>query len=101
MTVMATPMTTDELAAVVLALRQKFPQLPAAEVETVVARVYAELAAAARVTAHLIPLTLNRSRRLLAAENDEIGGSRAQSANGVPGHDQEGLLATPVMTNAS
>jgi hypothetical protein len=101
MTVMATSMTSDELAAVVSALRQKFPQLPAVEVETVVARVYAELAAGARVTAHLIPLTLNRSRRLLAGESDEASGAEAQSATGAYGRDREGLLATAVRTNSS
>jgi hypothetical protein len=94
MTVTATSMTSDELTAVVSALRQRFPQLPAVEVETVVARVYEELAATAKVTAHLIPLTLNRSRRLLTDERDEVGRAEAQSATGAYGHHREGLLAT-------
>jgi hypothetical protein len=37
----------------------------------VVAEVYARLAASARVTAHLIPLTLNRSRRVLESTATE------------------------------
>jgi len=36
-------------------------------VERVVADVYARLVASATVTAHLIPLTLNRSRRVLGS----------------------------------
>jgi hypothetical protein len=60
------PMVSDELEAIVAALCRKYPEHPAAEIEAVVARVHAELATGAKVTAHLIPLTLNRSRRLLA-----------------------------------
>lgn len=59
------PMVSDELEAIVTALRQKYPEHPT-QVEAVVAQVYADLAASAKVTAHLIPLTLNRSRRILA-----------------------------------
>jgi hypothetical protein len=56
----------DELDSVVSTLCTRLPGRTRSEVEAVVAAVYAELAAGATVTAHLIPLTLNRSRRLLS-----------------------------------
>ena len=59
-------MIRDELGAVVSALCARFPERNPDEVERVVADVYAQLVANATVTAHLIPLTLNRSRRLLS-----------------------------------
>ena len=58
-------MIRDELGAVVSALCARFPDRNLSDVERVVADVYAQLVANATVTAHLIPLTLNRSRRLL------------------------------------
>ena len=58
-------MVRDELGAVVSALCARFPDRSRSDVERVVADVYARLVASATVTAHLIPLTLNRSRRLL------------------------------------
>lgn len=61
------PMVRDELGAVVSALCARFPDRSRADVEGVVADVYARLVASATVTAHLIPLTLNRSRRLLGS----------------------------------
>lgn len=67
MTAFAEPMVHDELEGVASTLCTKFPQRSRSEVESVVATVYAELAANAKVSAHLIPLTLNRSRRLLAS----------------------------------
>ncbi|WP_123024452.1 three-helix bundle dimerization domain-containing protein [Mycolicibacterium stellerae] len=66
MTTFAEPMVHDELNGVVSALCARFPGRPRGEIETVVAKVYAELASSATITAHLIPLTLNRSRRLLS-----------------------------------
>ena len=66
MTTFAEPMVRDELDGVVSNMCTKFPHRSRSEVETVVATVYADLAAHAKVTAHLIPLTLNKSRRLLA-----------------------------------
>ena len=61
----ARSMVTDELQGVVSALCARFPTRQRSDVETVVADVYEQLAGSARITAHLIPLTLNRSRRLL------------------------------------
>jgi hypothetical protein len=58
-------MVRAELGAVVSALCARFPDRSRNDVGRVVADVYARLVASATVTAHLIPLTLNRSRRLL------------------------------------
>lgn len=60
-------MVRDELGAVVSALCARFPNRSRSDVERVVADVYGQLVASATVTAHLIPLTLNRSRRLLSS----------------------------------
>jgi hypothetical protein len=66
MTTFAAPMVHDELDGIVSALCSRFPGHARSDIEDVVAQVYAELAANATVTTHLIPLTLNRSRCLLA-----------------------------------
>lgn len=57
----------DELGAVVSARCARLPDRSRSEVEHVVAAVYAQLVANASVTAHLIPLTLNRSWRVLSS----------------------------------
>ena len=66
----ATRLETDELAAIVAAVCAKFPDDPRDVVETVVAEAFQHLKASATVTAHLIPLTLNRSIRLM---RDSVG----------------------------
>jgi hypothetical protein len=60
-------MVHDELGSVVSVLCAKFPARRRKEVADVVGNVYEQLAASATITAHLIPLTLNRSRRVLGA----------------------------------
>jgi len=75
MTTFAAPMVRDELDGVVAALCARFPNRARIDIEKVVAAQYGELAAKATVTAHLIPLTLNRSRRLLARGADVTSGS--------------------------
>jgi hypothetical protein len=60
-------MVRDELGAVVSALSARFPDRSRADIERVVAEVYAQLLTTATVTTHLIPLTLNRSRRVLSS----------------------------------
>ena len=82
------PMVHDELEAVVSALCVKFPTRSRREVESVVSDVYRQLAATATITAHLIPLTLNRSRRVLSSPGGAIRGL------------ESGLLAVLEMTNA-
>ena len=66
MTAFADPMVHDELMGVVSTLSTRFPNRARDEIEDVVAKVHAELTKNASVTSHLIPLTLNRSRRLLS-----------------------------------
>jgi hypothetical protein len=58
----------DELESVVSNLCARFPARQRSDVEDVVTDVYGQLVASATITAHLIPLTLNRSRRLLIGE---------------------------------
>ena len=58
-------MVDDELGAVVAAVCAKFPDHSRAEVADLVSQSYRHLQAGATVTAHLIPLTLNRSLRLM------------------------------------
>jgi hypothetical protein len=65
MATFAEPMVHDELEGVVAALCARFPDRRRSEIECVVSEVYAKLAASATISAHLIPLTLNRCRRLL------------------------------------
>ena len=72
MTIGKAPMIRDELGALVSALCARFPDRNLSEVEHIVADVYAQLVANATVTAHLIPLTLNRSRRLLSSTPMEV-----------------------------
>jgi hypothetical protein len=72
MTTFARPRVHDELQSVVSALCTRYPTRSRTDIENVVAEVYAELAANAKVTAHLIPLTLNRSRRVLEARNGSV-----------------------------
>ena len=67
MTTSVRPMVQDELEAVVSALCTRFPARSRSEVGGVVTDVYEQLATSATITAHLIPLTLNRSRRVLRA----------------------------------
>ncbi len=67
MTTSVGPMVHDELDGVVSTLCAKFPTRARNEVEAVVTDVYDQLAANATITAHLIPLTLNRSQRVLRA----------------------------------
>lgn len=55
----------DELAGIVSAVCARFPDQERAAVETAVSKAYEHLKANAKVSAHLIPLTLNRSMRLM------------------------------------
>ncbi|GAD86428.1 three-helix bundle dimerization domain-containing protein [Nocardia asteroides] len=57
-----------ELAAVTQALAVKFPETSRDDIREIVDSTYRKLARAARVHAHLIPLTLNLSRSRLAKD---------------------------------
>ena len=63
-----TSLTSDELESVSAALCAKNPGVNRQELTRLVYDVYQELASHARITTHLIPLTLNVSRRRLAAK---------------------------------
>ena len=64
-------MDRDELREVIAAVHSKFAERPREEVENVVLGAYRHLACSATVTSHLIPLTLNRSIRLMRALQDQ------------------------------
>lgn len=68
------PMVQDELQAIVSMLCTRFPERNPEDVELLVTDVYKRLSGDARVRAHLIPLTLNRCRRLLA--QGLVGGAK-------------------------
>lgn len=53
----------DELDGIVSALCAKFPGQRRSDVEALVSQTYDQLKTGATVSAHLIPLTLNLSRR--------------------------------------
>ncbi|MFD4251432.1 three-helix bundle dimerization domain-containing protein [Amycolatopsis thermoflava] len=61
-------LAADELAAVVGELRRVCPGADPARVRAIVDGTYRKLAAAAKITDHLIPLTLHRARAVLEAE---------------------------------
>jgi hypothetical protein len=56
---------TDELESIVSMLREKYPDRGADEVTALVYDVYSLLSSEATVTAHLIPLTINRCHKVL------------------------------------
>ncbi|MGJ6124014.1 hypothetical protein QN239_15750 [Mycolicibacterium sp. Y3] len=84
------PMVQDELDRTTTMLAVRFPDCGRDEIASVVTRTYLRLAAGARITTHLIPLTLNISRRILAlrtavaGSTDVDGLSRRQALNTAP-----------------
>ena len=58
-------LVTDELHSVVDMLCVRHPDVARDKIHTLVHEVYEELAAQARITTHLIPLTVNRCRKRL------------------------------------
>lgn len=77
MTALAEPTLDDELKGVVEQLCVKFPARPKSEIEGVVSTAFARLSSDAAVTAHLIPLTLNLSRRLLSSLHPTTNADRS------------------------
>ena len=65
-----THLVRDELDQIVSTVCARYPGRPRDDVEALVSDAYDELRARARVTAHLIPLTLNRTLRLMREAND-------------------------------
>lgn len=74
----------DELESVVCAVCAKYPQRPQSEVEAVVLQSYRYLAERATVQAHLIPLTLNRSLRIMCASTQGAGSRSGGDSHGWP-----------------
>lgn len=72
----------DELRGVVDTISAKYPTHPRSEIERVVADAYQHLAVNARVTSHLIPLTLNRSLRLMRSVGRDTGGPLGPTPRG-------------------
>jgi hypothetical protein len=81
-------MIHDELNGVVSALCARFPTCSRSEIERVVTDVYEQLATGATITAHLIPLTLNRSRCVLSAMqvSEHSGPLAVSEVTNVPRH---------------
>lgn len=84
------PMVQDELDRTTTMLAARFPDCGRDEIASVVTRTYLRLAAGARITTHLIPLTLNISRRILALRTAVAGSTdldalpRRQTLNTAP-----------------
>lgn len=84
------PMVQDELDRTTTMLAARFPDCGRDEISSVVTRTYLRLAAGARITTHLIPLTLNISRRILALRTAVAGSTdldalpRRQTLNTAP-----------------
>ncbi|MEV3901483.1 hypothetical protein AB0K11_04095 [Mycobacterium sp. NPDC050551] len=58
----------DELTGVVDAVCARYPNWDRTAVQDLVSRVYSDLLERATVTAHLIPLTLNKTLRLMRSQ---------------------------------
>jgi hypothetical protein len=63
---LAQPLVRDELQTVVTMLCERFPRRSRIELEWLVTDLYHRLSENARIRTHLIPLTLNASRRALS-----------------------------------
>jgi hypothetical protein len=59
-------LVADELVGLVTMLSARFPDRASDDIGRLVTAVYGDLAADARIPTHLIPLTLNKCRRLLS-----------------------------------
>lgn len=87
------PLVQDELDRTATMLAVRFPDRGRDEIASVVTHTYLQLVAGARITTHLIPLTLNISRRILArrtavaGSRDVDGLSRRQGVNTAPASD--------------
>jgi Mg2+ and Co2+ transporter CorA len=68
--IMTTRTVDDELDSIIRMFGAKYPHRSGEELDALVHDVYAHLASTATVTAHLIPLTVNRCHNML---NSRIG----------------------------
>lgn len=78
--VLAQPLVRDELGSVVAMLCVRFPERTPREIERLVNDSYQRLSENARIHAHLIPLTVNRCRRLLSGPGSVSSGRHLQLA---------------------
>lgn len=67
--------TVDELDSIATVLVSRFPESRLADVREVVYEAYRRIASSARITAHLIPLTMNRARTMMMTKEQEHGAS--------------------------
>ena len=77
---LAEPLVRDELGSVVAMLCARFPERTPREIERLVTDSYQRLSENARIHTHLIPLTVNRCRRLLSDPASVCSGRRLQVA---------------------
>lgn len=77
---LAEPLVRDELGSVVAMLCARFPERTPREIERLVNDSYQRLSENARIHAHLIPLTVNRCRRLLSGQASACSGRQVQLA---------------------
>ncbi|MEV0767607.1 three-helix bundle dimerization domain-containing protein [Nocardia salmonicida] len=68
-----TASTASELDSIATVLMSRFPGHSLAEVRDIVYDAYRRIASAARITTHLIPLTVNRARTIMMTEDREPG----------------------------
>lgn len=70
----ARQMELDELRRVVDTISAQYSHHPRGDIERLVVDAYQHLAANAKITSHLIPLTLNRSLRLMRSVERHLSG---------------------------
>ena len=106
MSAAARSLLSDELDGVVSALCARFPSRRRSEIQRVVTAVYDQLAGKATITAHLIPLTLNRSRRVLDAmqktteiDKHQAGHHDDPTGDTCDAHVRDGKLVSAVRHN--
>lgn len=80
----AAPLIHDELDRIIDMLAVRFPSSEHEEIALAVYHNYRRIAAGARITAHLIPLTLNATRRMLHS----AGRSCSHEIDGLPGGER-------------
>ncbi|MGW6621953.1 three-helix bundle dimerization domain-containing protein [Nocardia sp. NPDC055002] len=68
-----TASTASELDSIATVLMSRFPGHSLAEVRDVVYDAYRRIASAARITTHLIPLTVNRARTIMMTKDRAPG----------------------------
>ncbi|MEU4651953.1 hypothetical protein [Nocardia fluminea] len=68
-----TAATASELDSIATVMMSRFPEHSLTEVRDIVYDAYRRIASAARITTHLIPLTVNRARTIMMTKDREPG----------------------------